>query len=951
MASNNRDVEVNVKATATAEGFDALAADLDRLVGESNDLREAQAKANAEFTQAKAAHQSARDALKEIALTTDDATKKTEAYRARIAALRIAEFEAGKTARERRQALNEATTATKQAERAQADLRKQLDATKKSTTGATAGMGAFTRMAGAIAAAFSAREFSSAVTTLESLRRTLATVTGSADEAEQHISFLRDTADAAGVAFGDVAGSYARFAASAKTAGIEMEVVNNTFAAVIRSAGQLGLSSQQAQRALDALGQMASKGVVSMEELRQQLGDSLPGALSIAARAFGVVDQEFIKMVESGQVLSKDFLRVIGPEMVQAFANSKTAVTGLAASMGRAKNAASEMLAAIGDAGGTRAMTAAVDALAWTARAATDRVQGFGAVVGDVQTAARSASNPLEFLADLFPRLGQRSADSAAQVLGYANAADLASEATENSVTITQAAVAAADAVVAAKKREAEAIAAGIRAWAQASTAYAESTREAANATTTAAKLAEARKVEGDAAERMARLSNDETAVRRASVAAAQGNLSALESVAAARQREVDLLTAQHAAMSAAAAAIGAEDAARTAALARLQQTINAKSAEAAKAAELVAAAKAEAAAREVAAAAAADNAAALGELRAAYERARRAAAGMQNQVQAGTATEEQAADAARDAAKAHALYVDALNDTAAAADRKIVAMQRDASLTESTLRLEQQRARTAEMVAERLGNEYQATEARIRQKEIEIRIVGAAADASIAEARAIEAAAEADRAALAASGALTEAKAAEIDARLANARAKRIEAEAGRETIAQLENEITLIRERNDAKREGVKVDADAAAASRSAKSADGFGAGVDAEKLARDAGLRGGQVARFREVFADMLADTMADLERQPTRGDNRAAMEGWAGAQWQAVRRAAEYARAAPRDAAPDRATAPASGSRVEIVINGRATPVNVASDGDAQALTNVLQQLADASQRAQ
>lgn len=947
----NKDISVDLKARATAEGFDELAGDLQRLVEESNELKAAQLKAGQEVRRTEAELHSTKDALKELALTTDTATKKTDEYRAREAALKITAFELSKELRTKRQALNDATAATKQATAAQAELQRRLDAMKRSTAGATAVVGTLTRMAGAIAAAFSVREFTSAVTTLESLRRVLTQVTGSADEAERNIAFLRDTANSAGVAFNDVAGSYSRFAASAKTAGIEMEVVNNTFAAVIRSSGQLGLSSQQAQRALDALGQMASKGVVSMEELRQQLGDSLPGALSIAAKAFGVVDAEFIKMVESGQVLSRDFLRVIGPEMVETFANSERAVTGFAASMGRAKTAASEMLAAIGDAGGTALMTKSVDALAWTARAATERVQGFGAVVNDVKRAANEASNPLEFLTDLFPRLGQRSADSAAQLLGYANTAALASEATENGVTVTQAAVAASDVIVAAKKREAEAIAAGIRAWAQASTAYAESTREAANATTTAAKLAEARKVEGDAAERMARLSNDETAVRHASVAAAQGNLAALESVAAARQREVDLLTAQHAAMSAAAAAIGAEDAARTAALARLQQTINAKSAEASKAAELVAAAKAEAAAREVAAAAAADNAAALGELRAAYERARRAAAGMQNQVQAGTATEEQAADAARDAAKAHALYVDALNDTAAAADRKIAAMQRDASLTESTLRLEQQRARTAEMVAERLGNEYQATEARIRQKEIEIRIIGAAADASIAEARAIEAAAEADRAALAASGALTEAKAAEIDARLANARAKRIEAEAGRETIAQLENEITLIRERNDAKREGVKVDADAAAASRSAKSADGFGAGVDAEKLARDAGLRGGQVARFREVFADMLADTMADLERQPTRGDNRAAMEGWAGAQWQAVRRAAEYARAAPRDAAPDRATAPASGSRVEIVINGRATPVNVASDGDAQALTNVLQQLADASQRAQ
>ncbi|MDT3679869.1 MAG: tape measure protein [Burkholderiaceae bacterium] len=947
MATNGHDVELNVKAKATAEGFDTLADELRAITAESDELKAAQARANQEFTQAKAAHQQSRDALRELVLTTDQAGRRTQEYKTRLAALRIAEFEAGKTARQRKAALDESTTAATKASRAQADLARRLDETKKASAGATAGAGMLGRAFAAVAAALSVREFTRATTTLESLRRTLTQVTGSADEAAQQIDFLRNVADRAGVAFDDVAGSYGKFAASAKTAGIEMSIVNQTFEAVIRSAGQLGLGSQQAQRALDALGQMASKGVVSMEELRQQLGDSLPGALSIAAKAFGVVDQKFIAMVESGQVLSRDFLRVIGPEMVAAFAGGEKAVTGLAASWARLKNAVSEGMQAVGNAGATTVLTKSVDALAATARAATDRVAGVGAVVDDVKRAATEASGPLDFLANLFPALGQRSADSTARLLGVADAADLAGEAASQNASMAQVAAQAADDVAAAKQREADAIAAGIRAWASASSAYAESTKEAAAATQTSAKLAEARDIEGKAAERLARLSGDETAAREASLAAARGNVVALESVAAARQREVDLLTAQHAAMSAAAQAIGAEDSARTAALARLQQTIDAKTAEAAKSAELVRAAQAEADAREVAAAAAQDNANALGELRAAYVRAQRAADEMAQQVAAGTATQEQANEAARDAAKAHALLVDAMNDTAAAADRKIAALQRDASITEASLRLEQQRARTAEMVAERLGNEYEATQAKIRQKEIEIQIVGAAIDASLAEAKAVEAAAEADRAALEASGTLTEAKRAEIDARLANARAKRIEAEAGRESIAQIENEIESIRSLNREKKKTQEIDREAA---RSSNDSGTFGAGVDTDQLARGAGLRGEQVARFREVYADALADSMKELESQNTKGDNRQALEAWTGAQWQAVQRAADLARATPRDAAPDRTSAPASGQRVEIVINGRPTPVNVASEGDAQALTNVLQQLAEASTRA-
>jgi len=42
---------------------------------------------------------------------------------------------------------------------------------------------------------------------------------------------------------------------------------------------------------------MASKGVVSMEELRGQLGEALPGALQAAASGMGVTTVDLIKLV------------------------------------------------------------------------------------------------------------------------------------------------------------------------------------------------------------------------------------------------------------------------------------------------------------------------------------------------------------------------------------------------------------------------------------------------------------------------------------------------------------------------------------------------------------------------------------------------------------------------------------------------------------------------------
>ena len=57
-----------------------------------------------------------------------------------------------------------------------------------------------------------------------------------------------------------------------------------------------------------ALEQMASKGKVSMEELRRQLGDALPGALEIAARSMGMTTAAFNDAVSKGEIMSADFL-------------------------------------------------------------------------------------------------------------------------------------------------------------------------------------------------------------------------------------------------------------------------------------------------------------------------------------------------------------------------------------------------------------------------------------------------------------------------------------------------------------------------------------------------------------------------------------------------------------------------------------------------------------------
>lgn len=66
-----------------------------------------------------------------------------------------------------------------------------------------------------------------------------------------------------------------------------------------------GGSSQELQRASVAIQQMASKGVISMEELRGQLGESLPTAMKVMARELGISMSQLGKVVEDGALDAK----------------------------------------------------------------------------------------------------------------------------------------------------------------------------------------------------------------------------------------------------------------------------------------------------------------------------------------------------------------------------------------------------------------------------------------------------------------------------------------------------------------------------------------------------------------------------------------------------------------------------------------------------------------------
>jgi tape measure domain-containing protein len=198
----------------------------------------------------------------------------------------------------------------KQAQRELAAAQREVDKALSQTANAAKGLsGVFAGLgalgAGAAVAGFLKGSVEKAME-LETISRKLSNTLGPQGAAGA-LGFARDTADTLGLSFKDLANNFGSFTAAATAAGVPLQQQKDLFAAVAKSGQALGLSNDEISGSLVALQQVASKGTVSMEELRGQLGERLPIALAATAKGLGVSQQELIKLVESGKLSSSQF--------------------------------------------------------------------------------------------------------------------------------------------------------------------------------------------------------------------------------------------------------------------------------------------------------------------------------------------------------------------------------------------------------------------------------------------------------------------------------------------------------------------------------------------------------------------------------------------------------------------------------------------------------------------
>lgn len=108
------------------------------------------------------------------------------------------------------------------------------------------------------------------------------------------------TANKLGIEVASIGPAFVGLANATKGTAAAGETTKRTFRGMIMAGAALGRSNEEVEGSLLALQQIAGKGKVSMEELRGQLGERLPGAMNIAARAMGTDPAGLETMVAKG---------------------------------------------------------------------------------------------------------------------------------------------------------------------------------------------------------------------------------------------------------------------------------------------------------------------------------------------------------------------------------------------------------------------------------------------------------------------------------------------------------------------------------------------------------------------------------------------------------------------------------------------------------------------------
>ena len=183
---------------------------------------------------------------------------------------------------------------------------------------------------------------------LDSLRFTLQAIITDSNELANTQYYLTDISNRYGQELLSLTDNFVRFKAAIKSSNMTVAEGNKIFESFTKVGAVLGKSTADMDLIFLALEQMISKGTVASEELRRQLGERIPGAVAIMAKAVGVSTKKLGEMLKAGKVMTEDVLPKFAIEMEKTFGTtSLNEVNNLNAATNRLKNSWIQLVDAV----------------------------------------------------------------------------------------------------------------------------------------------------------------------------------------------------------------------------------------------------------------------------------------------------------------------------------------------------------------------------------------------------------------------------------------------------------------------------------------------------------------------------------------------------------------------------------------------------------------------------
>ena len=222
---------------------------------------------------------------------------------------------------------------------------------------------------------------------LDTIKSSFLAASGSIRQAGEDFQYVAELSTKLGRNLTATSRGYAQIAVAAKTAGLTLEDTKNIFEAAAEASTAFGLSADDTEGVLRAFTQMLSKGRVNAEELRQQLGDRLPVAVPLMAKALGLTTQELDKMMETGQVLSNEALPKFATELRKAAREGGALSAGMntiSASQERMINALTMSMDVMSEGGGKSGIVSVFNMLSETLQKLKPLFRGIGGLIAAI---------------------------------------------------------------------------------------------------------------------------------------------------------------------------------------------------------------------------------------------------------------------------------------------------------------------------------------------------------------------------------------------------------------------------------------------------------------------------------------------------------------------------------------------------------------------------------------